>query len=81
MTAYERTQVVVRVGFALFAASFLLLGVWDLVLIYRHQLSVASASRVIKEFAQAQPVWVFLLGLALGILVGHFIWPQFGARR
>jgi hypothetical protein len=74
VTAYERTQVVVWVAFGVFAASFLLLGVWDLVLIYRRQLGGNSASRVIADFAQAHPVWVFALGLMLGTLIGHFLW-------
>lgn len=80
MTAYERTRYVVIAAFALFAGSFITLGVWDLVLIYRGQLARASASRVIKEFAQAQPVWLLVLGLIVGVLIGHFFWPQFGRR-
>jgi hypothetical protein len=76
VTAYERTRVVVIAAGALFAVSFLTLGVWDLVLIARGQLGGNSASRVIKDFAQAEPVWVFLLGLVLGVLTGHFMWPQ-----
>lgn len=80
MTAYERTKIAVGILFGVFAASFVGLGIWDLILIYRGDLNAASASRVIKDFAQAQPAWVFLLGLALGILIGHFAWPQFGRR-
>jgi hypothetical protein len=76
VTAYERTKVVVAAAGALFALSFLALGIWDLVLIYRGELGGNSASRVIKDFAQGEPIWVFLLGLVLGILAGHFAWPQ-----
>jgi hypothetical protein len=81
VTAYERTRVVVAAAFGLFALSFVALGVWDLILIYRGQLSGNSASRVIKDFAQAQPIWAFALGLVLGVLIGHFLWPQFGRGR
>lgn len=80
MTAYERTRVAVGLCFGLFATSFVGLGIWDLVLIYRGQLRGNSASAVIKDFAQHQPVWVFALGLMLGVLIGHFLWPQFGRR-
>lgn len=78
MTAYERTRVVVSAAFGLFALAFVTLGVWDLILIHRQQIDGNSASRVIKDFAQAQPIWVFALGLILGVLIGHFLWPQFG---
>ncbi len=80
MTAYERTRVVVAAAFGLFALAFVTLGVWDLVLIYRKQIDGNSASRVIKDFAQAEPVWVLALGLVLGVLIGHFFWPQWGRR-
>lgn len=76
MTAYERTQVVVKAAGAVFALSFVALGVWDLLLIKRGQLGGNSASRVILDYATAHPAWVFVLGLALGVLVGHFAWPQ-----
>lgn len=76
MTAYERTRIVVWVAFGVFASSFAILGIWDLVLIYRRQLGGNSASRVIADFAQAHPVWVFVIGLMLGTLIGHFLWYQ-----
>jgi hypothetical protein len=60
-------------GFVTFAASFVALGVWDLVLIYRGKLTGNSASRVILEIAQAHPGWVFFVAFALGVLVGHFL--------
>lgn len=66
---------VVIAAFALFAGSYIALGVWDLVLFCRGQLAKASASRVIKEFSQAQPVWLLVLGLIIGVLIGHFWWP------
>lgn len=76
MTAYERTQIVVKVAGAVFVASFVALGVWDLLLIQRGQLVGNSASRVLLDYASSHPVWVFILGLMLGVLVGHFAWPQ-----
>jgi hypothetical protein len=76
VTAYDRTQVVVVVAFAVFAASFVALGVWDLVLIYRGQIAGNSASRVILDTAREHPIWIALLAFVLGILTGHFTWPQ-----
>lgn len=76
MTAYERTVVVLIVVGAVAAACLAALGVWDLLLIHRDQLAGNSASRAIYNTASAHPVWVFILGAALGVLVGHFGWPQ-----
>jgi hypothetical protein len=59
-----------------FAASFVALGVWDLVLIYRGQIAGNSASRVILDTAREHPIWIALLAFVLGILTGHFTWPQ-----
>ena len=74
MMTWART--VVWVGFGLFALSFVLLGVWDLFLILKGRLPGNSASAVILEIARTVPWFVFALGLALGVLVGHFLWPQ-----
>jgi uncharacterized membrane protein len=76
VTAYDRTQVVVIVAFAVFAASFIALGIWDLVLIYRGQIAGNSASRVILDTARAHPIWLALLFFVLGVLAGHFFWGQ-----
>lgn len=76
MNAYDRTQAVVWVFLGLFLASFAILGVWDLVLIARGQLTGNSASRVIQDFARNEPVWLFFIALILGVLVGHFFWGQ-----
>lgn len=76
MTPYQWTQRIVWTGFGLFAAAFVLLGVWDLVLIARHQLGGNSASAVILGIARTQPLLVFSIGLVLGVLVGHFLWFQ-----
>ncbi len=80
MTLYSWTQRIVWIGFGLFAAAFLLLGAWDIVLIAKGRLAGNSASRVILEIARTAPIFVFVIGLVLGVLVGHFSWPQWRAK-
>jgi hypothetical protein len=80
VTAHEATHLVVRISGWTFLAAFLLLGIWDLVLIGRGRLSGNSASGVILEVARSEPVWTVLVALAVGVLAGHFFWPQWRTR-
>ena len=76
MTFHDQTRLVVWIGFAVFACAFLLLGAWDIFLIAKNKLPGNSASSVILDIAHQQPIFVLVIGLILGILVGHFTWPQ-----
>jgi hypothetical protein len=76
VTAHEATHLVVRIAGWTFLAAFLLLGVWDVILILQGRLRGNSASSVILEIARSEPIWTALVGLAVGVIVGHFFWPQ-----
>lgn len=76
MTWHEWTQRVVWISFGVFVAAFLLLGIWDLVLIAKGRLTGKSASGVVLELARTQPILLFAVAFMLGILAGHFLWPQ-----
>lgn len=76
MNWHDATRTVVWTGFGLFAAAFVLLGIWDLVLIIKNKLPGNSASGVILDIARTVPWFVFLIAFVLGVLVGHFLWPQ-----
>jgi hypothetical protein len=81
---YSESLTWVKVAAAVFAtgviASLLVLGIRDLVLIFSGGLRGASASRVIADLARSEPIWAFLPaligGFTLGVLTGHFVWPQ-----
>lgn len=76
MTPHAATHLVVRVVGWWLLAGVAALGVWDLVLIARGQLTGNSASGVILEVARQSPLWLALASFAVGILTGHFWWPQ-----
>lgn len=76
MSLHDIAHRIVWIGFSVFAGSWALLGIWDLVLIARGKLANNSASTVILEIASEHPFFVFVIGLALGVLVGHLLWAQ-----
>lgn len=91
MTMHDWTHRLVWWGVVNVALTFAAWGVWDLVLVARGDLRGNSASGIVLEGAQRHPAWAFafgalvgalpwpvaaLVGIAVGVLVGHFFWPQ-----
>lgn len=46
---------------------------WDVWIIYRYG-QKASISYVIMEVS-GEPVWLLVVGIGIGILLGHWFWP------
>ena len=77
MTAYSVAQRVVWAMFGVSAAGLVGLGAWDVYLLAAKGGTVgASASRVILGICQSAPWVPLVIGLALGILIGHLTVPQ-----
>lgn len=70
------THRVVQIAALNIVFTFVAIGLWDLFLIYKNALAGNSASRVILEISMKVPIWVAGVALILGVLAGHFWWPQ-----
>ena len=91
MTWHAWTHRIVLWGALNILATLATWGAWDLWLIREGELSGNSASGIVLETTSRFPAFAFLfggllaslhwtweglLGICVGVLVGHFTWPQ-----